>query len=184
MIPDSIIANTSQEWEFSLSEYPPSSGYTAEVTLRNGGTQYTVTATDDGASTYTATQTATQTAAWTAGQYDVFVFAVSGDDRHLALTGQMCVVPDPSSDNAGSTITQFETDLAAVDTAIRAIITGGGVKSYSVQTVAGGARQLERMTLDELRSHRRWLQEMVDAERRKCGKSRTGGYRRVLVKLQ
>lgn len=173
-IPTRITAGTAQSWEYSLSDYPPSAGYTSDVYLRSGAEVISLVATDDGSS-YTAAATSAVTADWKPGNYTVYVYAILSGERYLACSLAMSIAADPM---AADTTSQWETDLAAVDEAIRQKIAKGAVASIQIQTVAG-SRQLENMPLLELREHRAWLQEKVDAERRAKGLPTSGGYRKI-----
>ncbi len=107
--------------------------------------------------------------------------ATCGDTGEVGIVRrcELAVLPDPAGDCCGKT--QSQLDLEAVDEAIRALVAGGAVQSYSIQTTVG-QRQLTRMSLDELRKHRRWLVSRVNKERAAMGLKPLGNDRWLPIK--
>jgi len=173
-IPGTIYQNTSAEWSYSYTGYSDADGWASAVVLRSGTETASFAGVADG-SGWKVSVTAAASAAVTAGEYTASVVMTKGAEREIVQVQKMWVLADPAGTPA---LTQWETDLAAVDAAIRAVVAGKGAKSYSIGTVNGSSRQLENMELSELRSHRSWLLGQINIERlRGAGKQTT--YRRI-----
>ncbi|MDP0492514.1 MAG: hypothetical protein Q7Q71_15820 [Verrucomicrobiota bacterium JB023] len=125
---------------------------TLHLTDENSAQDFAMAA--DGSGGFEIELTPAQTSSLGAGAKDFAVKATKGGQAVIIAKGRLEVLPDPTQ--AGDKRTQDEKDLAAVEKAIRDIIAGGAVQSYSIQTTVG-QRQLTRMTLEELRAERRQL---------------------------
>jgi hypothetical protein len=75
------------------------------------------------------------------------------------------ILPSPLEPKTES---KWEKELRMVEEAIEGVLKGKGVQSYQIQTIAG-TRRVERMTLEELRKARNFLEGRVAAERRRQG---------------
>lgn len=163
-----LYQGTTGKFDFEFPSYP-ASDWSAEFIVKLGTTSATFTATENG-DAFEVKILPADSANLSVG---INCYAIKltnkADATEIAIaqTGEICVLADPLG--ATDSRSQFEQDLEAVDAAIRAIIEGGAVKSYEIQTQVG-RRQLERMDLDQLRAHRRWLRGMIDEERVKMGK--------------
>jgi hypothetical protein len=153
-------AGDTLDFSFSFPDYPAPT-WTATVHLRCGSSRFSKTLTASGSS-YVGTVLPAVTGTYPPGLYDLTVTVTNGTDRAVALESQLAVKPDPAS--ASIAPTALEAELAAVDAAISAVLAGEGVQAYTVQTQAG-SRQIQRMSLADLREHRRYLEGKIDAER-------------------
>ncbi|MDB6078159.1 MAG: hypothetical protein JWO82_1906 [Akkermansiaceae bacterium] len=156
------------DFSFVFSAYPVSAGWTGSVVLRSASSRFTVALAASG-NALVGSAIASVTATWPAGVYDLFVLVANGADRQTAHTQQITIFPDPGA--ATATPSALEADLARVDASISAVLAGEGVQSYQIQTQAG-MRQVQRMSLADLRSHRSWLLGLIDAERAAAGLTR------------
>lgn len=101
----------------------------------------------DGDGGFEVNLTAVQTASLSVGVLDFAVIAETEEEKHVLQSGRLEIKEDPTL--PGDKRSAAEKDLEAVEKAIRAIIEGGAVQSYQIQTTVG-SRQLTRMTLEEL----------------------------------
>ncbi|MBK1835019.1 hypothetical protein [Roseibacillus ishigakijimensis] len=132
----------------------PSPDWSATLYLTDENTAHEFPMVDDGAGGFVVSLTPAQTSTIAVGVKDFAVKVTDGTEAAIIRRGRLEVLPDPTL--AGDKRSQVEKDLAAVEQAIRDIIAGGAVQSYSIQTTVG-QRQLTRMTLEELRAERRRL---------------------------
>jgi hypothetical protein len=124
-------------------------------------TNLTVTAAAEGTGWRTSL-TKTQTAAWAAGTVYWQAYAESGSSRVTLGSGQLKVKLNLSAAaNSAEFRSQAEQDLAAVEAAMRAMISGGAVQEYSI-----GGRSLRKIPLAELEVRRQQLKAIVARERK------------------
>jgi len=157
-------------------------GWTAKMTLKTGTTRIEATATSPGTSEdFDIDVTAGTTAGWAAGKYEMFLTTEKGAEKYVECRRQVEVLPDPlgTGESNGTTL---EADLVLVDAAITAVLSGAGVQSYTLETQVG-RRQVERMSLADLRAHRGWLLEQINAERVRRGSQKNTAWRRHGVKF-
>lgn len=158
---------------FPVCDLTPSD-YTAQLILKRPCYNQTATGTaDDDELTYTFKINPDDQVTLLAGIYEYFLRLtnVASGDVVTPVSGQLLLLPDPSELN--DVRTQYEKDLEAVEGAMRAVITGGGAKRYKIQTNVG-ERELERMSLEELQQHHRWIKKQVNLERIALGKKPLG----------
>jgi hypothetical protein len=156
------------DFSFTFVAFPVSAGWTGKVVLRSASSRQEVALTASG-DALAGSAAAVDTATWPPGIYDLFVLVTKGADRQTAHTAQITIFPDPGA--VTPTPSALEADLARVDAAISTVLAGEGVQSYSIQTQAG-QRQVQRMSLADLRSHREWLVGKIDGERAAMGLKR------------
>lgn len=121
---------------------PPT--WTLSYAIR-GAAVLTLTATQSG-SGWTTTMTKTQSATLTPGNYYWQAYATNGSSRVTIGSGKLVVKPNLSIQPAGfDGRSQVEIDLAAVQAAMRAIISGGAVQKYVIAN-----RQIEKMAMADL----------------------------------
>jgi hypothetical protein len=136
------------------------SSYTLKYSLR-GAVALVLTAVANG-SGWTTTLTPTQSATLTPGTYWWSATLTKTGERVTASSGEVTITPDVS---AGTAIydgrTQAEKDLAAVQTAISARVSGGAVLDYTI-----GSRTLKREPMVELLKMRSSLLITVRNEQR------------------
>lgn len=153
-------AGDTLEFRFSFPDYP-APGWVATVHLRCGSSRFTKALTADGAD-HVGTILPAVTGTYPPGLYDLKVTVTDGTDRAVAKETTLAIKPDPAAVTIAATA--LETELAAVNAAITAVLAGEGVQAYTIQTQAG-SRQIQRMSLADLREHRRYLEGKIDAER-------------------
>jgi hypothetical protein len=175
-----LTAGDSLEFDFSFPDYPASDGFVATVHLRCGSEKHAVTLTADG-DNHVGTVLPAATADYLPGLYDMQVTVTDGTDRAVALESQLAVRPDPAAGTIA--VTALEAELAAVNAAISAVLAGEGVASYTIQTQAG-SRQIQRMSLEDLRDHRRYLEGKIDTERKDMGlKTKNSRWKRIATRF-
>lgn len=172
-----ITAGTTFAATITLPDYPAGEGWEAKLVAVKGPDRIEMTGTADG-DLHALSVDAATTAAWKPGVYQAFVYAEKAGEKRLADgPAEWRVWADPTA--ATLTLSALETELAAIDTAIAAVVAGKGVQSYTFQTQAG-ARSVTRMTLAELRQHRAWVVDRLDEERAKQeGRRPRGGWRKI-----
>jgi hypothetical protein len=153
------------DFSFPLAGYPASGGWSATVHLRCGSVKHAVALGSFG-DTHTGSAAPATTASWRPGLYDLTVTVAKDGDRQVGYESQLAVLPDPAADVI--TLTAREAELALVEAAITAVLEGKGVQAYSIQTQAG-QRNIQRMSLEDLRDHRLYVQRQIDAERVQMG---------------
>ena len=158
-IPDRIRAGVTAAASISLPSYASADGWAVSILLQGAAAQ-SVSMSDSGGGEWSATFVAATTASWAAGSYRAYVQAVKSAEKFIVAEGAFLILPVVTGAKVNST---WETQLAAIDAAIAAVVNGNGVKSYQIDTIAG-KRQLERMTLAELREHRNWVERKLNAE--------------------
>lgn len=177
-----ITRGTTAKFDWYGSDYDPAVD-TAELILKRltDSQSYTMAADPDDSAQFLVKLTPTETLALDCvGVWSWFVrITVAAGDVTIADRGEIFVAGDPTQPFDDRT--EFERDLENVDAAIRKIIEGGAVQSYQVHTLVG-QRHLQRMTLEELRNHRRWLQGQIDRENQLLGKPRKGNNRFLKIR--
>lgn len=161
--------------DFTHSDYPKAE-WTAEIVLRTSTTTATYEATaDPDAEQFELTISATDSASIAVGEKQViYKYTNIADTNVISIIPGPRIYFRPSPTASGDQRTQPEIDLEALDAAIRAKITNGAVESYSIDTTVG-KRNLQNMSLADLRLHRRFVAGQVDKERTKAGLPRTSG---------
>jgi hypothetical protein len=105
---------------------------------------------------------ASTTATLTPGDLFFQARAAKDGEVHTLWGGKVRVVPALTAASSAAAFdgrTQSEIDLEAVQTAIRSLISGGGVKKYTI-----GTRSLEKFTLAELMELESRLKARVQRE--------------------
>lgn len=126
-----------------------------------GASSLTLTAVDDEGRWKTAIS-AVQSAALTAGVYFWQAFATKGSERVTLGSGQITLEKNLATAADGfDGRSQAAQDLAAVQAAIRAMISGGAVAEYTI-----GNRQIRKMSLESLLVLESRLKAEVVRERR------------------
>lgn len=178
MIPTHHRAGTSADLSISMPEHREADGWTVSIHLQRDGAVHEVELTEVD-SLWTGTLTAAATAEWVPGMYRLI--AVASNSPEVKVFGEMdfCLLPNPLV--AGSK-TALQIEMSLVDAAITAVLEGKGVKSYQIQTDVG-SRQLERMTLEDLRNHKRWLQRKIEQEAVSMGLKKNTAWRNIGTKF-
>lgn len=159
-----LTAGDTLEFDFAFADYPAPT-WVATVHLRCGSSKFTKALTASGTS-HIGTILPAVTKDYPPGLYDLTVTVTDGTDRAVAKESTLAIKPDPAASTIAATA--LETELAAVVTAIDGVLSGKGVQAYTIQTQAG-SRQIQRMSLADLREHRRYLEGKIDAERKALG---------------
>lgn len=176
----STFAGETLEFSFSFADYPADDGWTAAVHLRCGASKVTVALAASG-SAHVATVAAATTANYAPGIYDLHVMVAKDGESYVATESQLAVRPNPGAATVAATA--LETELAAVNASIAAVLAGEGVQAYTIQTQAG-SRNVQRMSLEDLRDHRRYLEGKIDKERAEMGlKPNNRTWKRIGVKF-
>jgi hypothetical protein len=171
----STTAGDTLEFDFAFADYPAPT-WVATVHLRCGSSKFTKVLGASGSS-HTGSILPAITAAYPPGLYDLTVTVTSGTERAVAKESALAIKPDPAA--ASIAATALEAELAAVNAAITAVLAGEGVASYTIQTQAG-SRQIQRMSLADLRDHRRYLEGKIDSERKELGlKPKNSRWKRI-----
>lgn len=165
MVPTVTFAGETLKLELSFGAYPANDGWACDVVFRSGQEKHSASLTGDGAR-FVGTVAAASTAEWSPGVYDWHAIVSKDGETYVPTQGTLAVNPNPNAD--GVALTAFEQQLQKVDAAIAAVVAGEGVASYTIQT-AVGSRQIQRMSLADLRAHRRWLEDKIAAERTALG---------------
>jgi hypothetical protein len=154
--------------EFTHKAFPKAD-WTAQLILKGvTSSQSFVAAADATYEKFTVTISASDSAAIAIGVYQIHY-------RYENVGGEVSFLPGcnanflPAPTESGDLRSQNELDLIAIDSAIRAKITGGAVEEYSIQTTVG-QRSAKNMSLEDLRTHRRYVLAQVDRERVQAGK--------------
>ncbi len=152
-IPSSLVKGDSAQWDDgpardSLGNILDSSVYTLKYAIR-GAVALDLTAAVNGPGWRTSISV-TQGGTLTAGNYYWQAFAQNDPTtptiRHTIGEGKLIVKPQLSAASSGyDGRSQAEQDLDAVQTAMRAIISGGAVQAYTIAN-----RQVQKMKMEEL----------------------------------
>ena len=173
-IPAQIRAGITAELSISIPDYLAADEWAVTVNLQ-GATNYSVNLTDDGTGLWSGAFVAGTTSAWAVGDYRLYVIASNSPDKHIVTEGEFRILANPT---AVASPSGLQAQLVAVDVAIAAVLAGKGVKSYQIDTIAG-KRQLERMSLEELRAHRQWLKREINAELEATGQRKRTAWRPI-----
>jgi hypothetical protein len=174
----SIQKGTTAKFSFSFPEYPPADWDAIMIINAGAVAQQFPSTVADGS--FHVKITPAQSSALHSGTHQ-FVLRVTkkNDSTEVAnaKTGELFIENDITF--ISDTRTRLEKDLDAVDAAITAILEGGAVHSYEIQTNVG-KRSLERMSLADLRKHRMWIRGQIDEERVRLGlKPRTASMKKT-----
>lgn len=178
-------AGTTHSFQVALSSYT-GAGWVVKLLAKVNGdaapTEVVLTESNLTSGCWSGEITPETSTGWTPGCYSGTIIAEKDGAKYVAKEFDLIVLPNPFLAN-GKTANQLE--LEKVEAAINAVLDGKGVKSHQIQTNIG-TRQLERMSLDELRKHRNWLEGRVTAELVKMGlKSRSASnWRNIGVRFK
>jgi hypothetical protein len=147
--PDFLIAGDSWSWTKTLSDYPPSEGWTLHYSFRGASAlaDADVVATTSG-SGYSVVVDKTKTALLTAGAYKWQSYVTNvGGERYTVETGIVTVIAALSALIGSQGQTHVERVLAKIEAEIEARITGTGSthESYSVNGRAISKTSLENL---------------------------------------
>lgn len=162
-IPSQITAGDSATWVDAPSG-DITSAWTLTYVLR-GSSGLTLTATAAG-SNWTTSITAVQSAALEPGTYYWQASATSGSQRTTIGSGSIQVLANlayTGTPEAFDGRSQAEQDLAAVQAAMRAVISGGATQEYSI-----GNRSLKKMPMADLIALESKLKSDVATEKRRA----------------
>ncbi len=110
-----------------------------------GAVKLELTAIQEG-SRWKTSMTTTQSSSLSAGDYYWQAYATNGSDRVNIGSGKLSVMPNLHAAKAGDDMrSQTKKDLDAVQSAMRAMISGGAVAKYAI-----GHRQVEKMAMSDL----------------------------------
>lgn len=179
MLPFPYRAGTTGEIRLRLPDHRADDGWAAKLVIKIDGTAQEVSLTGDGAE-WTGTIAAADSASWKPGRWLAYVIASKDAEVHALLERRVDILPDPTA--AEEPKSEIETELELVDEAIRAVLAGQGVQRYRIQTNIG-QRELERMSLQDLRRHRGYLLERLANERSRQGRRKRGTWRRIGAKF-
>lgn len=174
MIPLRLRAGTSADISINAPLYTAADGWAVKVVLQREGEVREIALTE-AAGLWAGAFMAETTATWTPAQYRLYVVATKSPSVEVIQEDDFCLLPNPLI--AGSR-TALQSEMVLVDAAITAVLEGRGVKSYQIQTDVG-SRQLERMTLTELRDHKNWLQRQIDQEAVSMGLKKPTAWRNI-----
>jgi len=110
-----------------------------------------------------STISAATSAGFTTGTWYWQAISTRGTEKHTLGAGQLTVLAALSYTGTPGAVdgrTQSQVDLDAVQAAMRALLTGGAVKQYTI-----GNRQLTKFTLAELREYESILLARVNREK-------------------
>jgi hypothetical protein len=152
-IPSTLAKGDSFTWKDdptvdNLGNALDSSGYTLKYAIR-GAVSLNLTASTDGPGWQTAIST-TQSGTLTAGTYFWQAYVVdnpvSPTKRITIGSGQLKITDDVTAASTGyDGRSQIQKDLEAVQSAMRAIISGGAVQNYMI-----GGRSVQKMQMGDL----------------------------------
>lgn len=128
-----MVAGDSAKWERSISDYPPSAGWTLRYHMARPLVEpVVVEATPDPtAETYRVNLAAAITATWTPGEYHWKALVSKAGERHQIVSGTLQILPDPTVVHDPRTA-----DERALD-AITAVLEGRLGESIAEYTVGG-----------------------------------------------
>lgn len=166
-LPTTIQAGDSYAITLSLSAYPAPT-WALSLAL-NGVSSLTVTSTASGTS-HLLTLTNTATAALGAGLYQYQLRATSSGAVDTLEAGRVPVLADVSTLGAGAGVSYWETLKAAAETALLAMMDGGGVQMAMI-----GSRQMMFRSPDEC------LRTIAQCDRKLAALRRGSAFGRVSV---
>lgn len=141
-VPDKVVAGDTLEFRVSVPKYPPSDGWSLVYRFTPRFTAppqspITLTASVDG-DEYVITETPTNTGLWKPGEYGWARWVEKAGARQtlddLNSRGQLVILPDPSTSQAGDdNRTQAQRAVADLKEALATFRSSGGmVKSYTI----------------------------------------------------
>lgn len=166
-VPALIYAGDTVKWnEPATADYSSTTGWSAAFALRHatGNDALNISGVADGAGGWDFTITAVQSAALHANGHWWQLTVTKAAERFTLGTGELTVRANiPASGNTFDGRSQAELDLAAVQAAMRAIISGGAVAEYSI-----GNRSLKKMSMPDLVALESKLKADVTREKRRA----------------
>lgn len=156
-VPNSLTAGDSYAITLSLSDYPATAGWSVKLALA-GLSVAEVISVASGAD-HTLTLASATTAALSAGTYQYRLRVVNGSDAQTIETGVLAVMADLAALGPGEGQAWAEKTLAIVESVLANTATSE-MKSYMI-----GGRQVQSLSLDELRRLRAELRREVVALR-------------------
>lgn len=167
-IPSEITAGDSISWVDDPSvdnlgnQISAATGWTLKYDLRQStATNLTLTASSIGEGWLT-TLAASDSVNYAAGPLYWQAYAVNGTDRVTLGSGQVNMKMNlAAAANNAEFRTQAQQDLDAVNSAIRAMVSGGAIQEYSI-----AGRQVRKMTMDQLLVWRDRLVSIVAREKK------------------
>ena len=159
--PSSITAGNSASWLLTFSDYPASAGGAITFYLLNAthAIDFTTSASGD---SHLVDLSAAATALYTAGDYKYTALISDGTDRYTVDTGNITILPDPSTLTTYDGRTHAEITLAYVD----AVIEGKATKDVLRYTIGG--RELWKNSWKELLELRSYYRAEVASEQAKA----------------
>lgn len=166
-VPAIIYAGDTVKWnEPATADYSSTTGWSAAFALRHatGNDALNISGVADGAGGWNFTITAVQSAALHANGHWWQLTVTKAAERFTLGTGELTVLANiPATGNTYDGRSQAEQDLAAVQAAMRAIISGGAVAEYSI-----GSRSLKKMSMPDLVALESKLKADVTREKRRA----------------
>jgi hypothetical protein len=148
-VPALIYAGDTVKWtEPATPDYSSTAGWVASFNLRHatGNDALTVAGVSNGAGGWDFTLSTTQTAQLHVNGHWWQITVTKAGERFTLGTGTLDVVANiPAAGNTYDGRTQAQIDLAAVQAAMRAIVSGGATQEYTI-----GNRSLKKMPMSEL----------------------------------
>jgi hypothetical protein len=165
-IPNVLVQGDSLTWKdcstWDNARNPITSDIWTLTYVIRGPSVLDLTAGADG-SGWATSITSSQSSGLTPGAYFWQAFATNAQQRITLGSGQLTVEANLSSQTAPyDGRSQTQKDLEAVQAAMRAIVTGGGVQRYSI-----GNRSVEKMSMADLIAIESKLKYRLALERRK-----------------
>ena len=166
-VPAIIYAGDTVKWnEPATADYSSTTGWSSAFALRHatGNDALNISGVADGSGGWNFTITAVQSAALHANGHWWQLTVTKAAERFTLGTGELSVLANiPASGNTYDGRSQAELDLAAVQAAMRAIISGGAVAEYSI-----GNRSLKKMSMPDLVALESKLKADVTREKRRA----------------
>ena len=176
MIPSTLQAGLTWEWDASFSDYPAST-YTLVYTLINSSGKITITASADD-DDYAVSIAKATTAGYAAGVYSYQAVVTDGTDSFLAESGSITITPD----FAAATTYDDRSHAKKVLDAIEATLEGKA--SQDQQMIMIGGRQITTFSPDQLLSFRDAYRAEYKAEQVAAGiAAGNGNSRKIKVKF-
>jgi len=159
--PSSITAGNSASWLLTFSDYPASAGWSVTFYLLNAthAIDFTSSALGDA---HLIDLSAAATALYTAGDYKYTALITDGTDRYTVETGNLTILPDPSTLSTYDGRTHNEITLAN----IRLVIRGKATEDVLRYTIGG--RELWKNSFKELHELESIYSARVESEKAKA----------------
>lgn len=158
------------KWTKSLSDYKPENGWVLKYSFVQSGSQRSVTATDNGDSTFLTTIDVATSVLFNTGIYHWQAFVTKGGERYKVAEGSLEVKPDFETLTTGY---DARSHVAKVLAAIEAVMEKKATKDQLSYTIEGVS--LERMPPEQLIKWRNQYQieynRELQAERINAGNS-------------